>query len=117
MTATFADPGNALIKAGAKVNPAVSSASMIRYIEQAQATINAQCRYDFVANWASLKTNVKQILEECAENLAAMYAIQYDMSSYSSRIEAETMLDVLRDRFVNNMKILEDMKATDYLVN
>ena len=44
-----------------------------------------------------------------------MQAIQYDMSGFSSRIEAETMLDVQRDMAMRGLSLLKDKKVTDFV--
>lgn len=44
-----------------------------------------------------------------------MYVIQYDMSGFSTREEAETMLDVLRDSAQRGLGILKDKKQADFI--
>ena len=44
-----------------------------------------------------------------------MKAIDYDMSGFSTRVEAETMLDVLRDDFVKAIEALESMDVQEFL--
>jgi hypothetical protein len=46
---------------------------------------------------------------------SAMAVINYDMSGFTSRVEAETMLDVLRDRFVQCMKTLDDANVRQFV--
>ena len=100
------------VRAGANVNAtAITVAETDKYVLDVEAYINARTR----VNWsdlftAGLNADVEGILREASATLCAMYAIQYDMSSFTSRIEAETMLDVLRDRHVKAIEALEDAK-------
>jgi len=85
------------------------------YVMQAESLINTICRYNFSDNYAALNVDVKGILKEIASNLAAIYVIQYDMSSFTSRIEAEDMINILRDAALRGLSLLRDKKATDFI--
>ncbi len=88
------------------------------FIAQAEARINMVCRKVFATNTAgftALPATTKHILTEVASNLAAIYAIQYDMSGFSSRIEAEDMINILRDASLFGLSLLRDQKQKDFL--
>ena len=88
------------------------------YIEQAESLINMVCRKVFAADTAAftaLPDTTKHMLTEVASNLAAIYAIQYDMSNYASRIEAEDMINILRDAALRGLSLLRDQKQKDFL--
>ena len=85
------------------------------YATQAESIINAMCRYNFSDNYGTLNADVKGILKEVASNLAAIYVIQYDMSGFTSRIEAEDMINILRDGALRGLSILRDKKTVDFL--
>ena len=103
-------------KAGANCS-AVSKAEAYTndYITQAESLINAICRYNFSDNYATLNADVKGILKEVASNIAAMYVIQYDMSGFTSRIEAEDMINILRDAALRGLSLLRDKKSQDFI--
>ena len=65
--------------------------------------------------YASLNVDVKGILKETASNLAAIYVITYDMGGYTSRVEAEDMINVLRDAALRNLALLRDKKTKDFM--
>ena len=125
MVTTLCMSGSVLAKAGAKVADVISgcvvlggdSSSYIvdEWINQAESFVNTACRYNFTDNYDNLNADVKKILEDAVSSLAAIYSIQYDMSGYTSRTEAETMLDVLRDRFTQALNLLKDKKAVDFI--
>jgi len=85
------------------------------WISDAESLINCTCRYNFSDNYAALNAAVKGILREAASNLAAIYAIVYDMSGFTSRVEAEDMINVLRDAALRGMAILRDKKTVEFI--
>ncbi len=97
---------------------AVSEAFANSFIEQAESVINMICRKVFAADTAAftaLPVTTKHMLTEVASNLAAIYAITWDMSGFSSRIEAEDMINILRDASLRGLSLLRDQKQKDFL--
>ncbi len=89
------------------------------FLNQAEGLINATCRKQFAttaAAFALLPAAARQLLTEVATNVAAIYAIQYDMSGFMSRTEAEDMINVLRDGAMRGLSILRDKKTQDFLI-
>ena len=95
-------------KAGANANStaAASSSLLTQYSTEAEAEVMNVARYDWVTNYGTLTANVKEILAETCSNLGGMNLISYDMSGFTSRYEAETMLDVLRDGVMRGLSLL-----------
>lgn len=87
------------------------------WIKDAESLINCICKYNFSDNFATLNADVKYLLREAASNLAAIYAITYDMSGFTSRIEAEDMINVLRDAALRALALLRDKKVIDFIIN
>jgi len=116
MAATLCSENDVIMKQGSGVSASGANTTHITdWIEQAEGYVCARSRYDYVTNYASLSTNCKEILKVAVSNLAAMWSIQFDMSGYASRVEAETMLDVLRDGFVKAMESLENDQTKTFL--
>jgi hypothetical protein len=63
-----------------------------------------------------LNADVKGLLKEAASDLAAIYVIQFDMSGYTSRTEAEDMINVLRDAALRALSLLRDKKVQDFMI-
>ena len=61
---------------------------------QAEAFLNLICGYDFVTNVATLASYTKQILSEYVARYVAVCAIAYNMAGFTSRVEAEDMINV-----------------------
>ena len=73
-------------------------------------------------NWtdkftSGLNADVKGILTETGAAWCAMIVIQSDMGGFTSRAEAQTMLDVLRDLVTTNISILRDIKTQTFINN
>ena len=114
--ATLAISGAALFKAGANVSTALTEAHYDYALLQAEGYINSITKYNWVDAYGTLSVDTKYILEDACSDLAAMYIINYDMSGYTSRSEAQTMLDILRDRASTAIKELKDIKVRDFVI-
>ena len=115
-TGIFATTAEVERKAGAGAS-ATSKADTYtnQYMTEVESLINSVCRYNFSDAYAGLDADVKGLLKEVASDLAAIYVIQYDMSGFSSRVEAEDMVNILRDAALRGLSILRDKKAQDFI--
>lgn len=111
----FCNEASAKLKAGANVSAALTSANWNEFISQAESYLNNVTRINFSDTFAALNADVKDILEDACGSHAAMAGIQYDMSGYTSRAEAQTMLDVNYTRLQDAIKLLKDKKHTDFM--
>ena len=119
MTTTMCVSGAVLIKAGEGRNTAldVDETNMDRFINQAESVINVMCRYNFTDAYATLNDDTRRILEDTASNLAAIYVISYDMGGYTSRTEAEDMINILNSAVMRNFSILREKETQNFIVN
>ena len=102
-------------KAGEGVNAtAAAEAYVNQYVKEAEGYIMVGVRFDYKTDYASLNTETKELLREAASNMAATYAIIYDMGGYTSRTEAELMINFLKTRADECIKLLQDQKTTTY---
>ena len=108
--------GACAIKAGKNVSTSIPDRNgWVTWISGAEAFINTTTRYNWSDNYSSLNADVKHVLTDVGESIVAMQAINYDMSGYTSRAEAQTMLDFLRDRINEGIKYLQDKLYSDYI--
>ena len=118
MTETFCTSAAVKFMAGAS-RPAddtvITGDDYTRLINEAESEINDQIRINFTDIYGSLNNDVKKLLESACAAHAAMAVIQHDMSGYTSRAEAQTMLDVNYTRFKDAMAILEEKEATKFI--
>ena len=116
-TGIFATTAEVGYKAGANASATSKAEAYVNsYMTQVESQINCMCRYNFSDAYAALDVDVKGLLKEVASNLAAIYVIQYDMSGFTSRVEAEDMINVLRDAALRGLSILRDKKVQDFMV-
>lgn len=115
-TGIFCSGSEVLFKAGANYNlSGATEAILNNFMTQAESFINVSSNYNFSDRYTALNADVKGVLKEAASDLAAIYVINYDMSGYTSRMEAQTMLDVLRDRFVQCLDLLRKRDNVEFI--
>ena len=116
----FAQDVDILLRVGTNASATVKAAGWFdSIIVDVEAIISCVTRFDWVAADTStaLDPKVRGILIDTGACLAAIEGIIWDMSGYTTRIEAEDMINVLRDRALFNLSILRDKKIQDFLVN
>lgn len=113
MSWTLTTSGACIAKAGLNAN--VSGALLQRWSDEAEGSLSTIGRYDWVANYGTIGANFKPILDDAASDMVAMKIINYDMSGFTSRLEAQTMLDVIRDNLVRNLDALKDDKNRELM--
>ena len=117
-TGIFATTAEVQYKAGANASATSKGEAYVNsYMAQAESFINVFCKYNFSDNYATLNDDVKGILKEAASDLAAIYVIQYDMSGFTSRTEAEDMINILRDSALRALAILKDKVRVEFINN
>ena len=118
-TGIFATTAEVERKAGANVSAtSVAEAYVNQYMTEVESLINCTIRYNFSDNYATLNADTKNILKEISSNLAAIYVINYDVSSIvtaGSLIEAEDRIVVLRDAALRGLSLLRDKKVEDFI--
>ena len=117
MVTTLCSSSAVVLKAGANAGdiPNVGDVGYTQLINQAEAVICMNGMTNWIDTYATLNSDVKQILEEVTSNIAAQYVIMYDMSGFTTRYEAETMLDVLNNGVLRGMALLREAKRKDFI--
>ena len=116
MASIFATTAEVERKAGANASATSKASAYVEdYLTQVESQINAVTRFNWSDAYAGLNTDTKGLLKEVASNLAAIYVIQYDFSGFTSRIEAEDMINVLRDAALKGLSLLRDKKIKVFM--
>ena len=116
MASIFATTAEVARKAGANASPtAVVAAYVDDFMAQAESEINCITRHNWSDVYATLNVDVRELLKLAASNLAAIYVISYDMSGFSSRTEAENMINILRDGYLRAVSLLRDQKVRAFI--
>ena len=114
MTTTLAVKGDVQLKAGSAA-ATLTDAQYNNLINQAEAFVCTQSKFNWIDVYATLNATIKQILTDAVSSHAAMAVINYDMSGFSSRVEAQVMLDVNYTRLVDTINLLRDDKFRTFV--
>jgi len=104
-------------KAGANVSASFSDAMYTAAGLQGESIVNVACRYNYSDTWATDNVDVRGLISDIVSSFVAIQAISYDMSGYTSRVEAEDLINVLRDGMLRSLAILRDEKAQTFYKN
>ena len=103
-------------KAGAGKAVAFDTTMMTAANLQGESMINAVTRHNYSDDvTAGMNADVVGILSDVASSFAAIQAIAYDMAGYTSRIEAEDMINILRDGMLRGLNILRDKEVQRFI--
>ena len=102
-------------KSGAGVSASYTDTMKTAKLLQVESFINVLTRTNFSDSFATLNVDVKGILSEASSSLVAIEAIKYDMSGYTTRIEAEDMINLLWARFNQCIGLLIQEGSIDFI--
>lgn len=85
------------------------------WVAQAESFLCVLSRKNWIDAYSALNADVKRILSEYCARFAAVGEITYNMAGFTTRIEAEDMLNIHLHRMAQIEKILEDQKAVTYM--
>lgn len=117
-TGIYASTADIQYKAGAKASATSKAEAYTNvFVAQAEARINIASNYVWAADstaFTALPAGTKKILTEAASNLAAIYVINYDLSGFTTRYEAEDMINVLYKMATDCIELLKVTAKTDF---
>ncbi|MCK5021064.1 MAG: hypothetical protein KAS32_28895 [Candidatus Peribacteraceae bacterium] len=114
----FAKDADIALRLGTNASATVKGAGWFdTIILDVEAIVNVMTRYDWSTHDAgtALNATVRGMLIDTGACLAAIEGIIWDMSGFTTRTEAEDMINVLRDRAMMNMSILADKKNQKFM--
>lgn len=115
-TGIFATTAEVQRKAGANASTVSNVEAYINdYMTQAESYINTVCKYNFSDTYSTLNVDVKAILKEAASCIAAMDVINYDIASFPSVAQAQTMLDFLSNRAAACIELLKEKDKQSFI--
>lgn len=114
--AIFATEAECASKAGENIDTTGwTSANIYQWCSEAESYINILCQHNFSDDYSSLNADVKKILTEACSNLTAVYGISYNMGGFTSRVEAENMINILWARFSHCIDLLKDDRFVNFI--
>ena len=117
MTLTLTTSYAIILKAGANASATATTSNAIleQFGNKAEDLFCANARYDLITNYANLITNGKKIIDDGVSSAAAMFVISYDMSGFTSRVESQTMLDLLDDNLKRALELTKGDNIKTFL--
>ena len=115
----FAQDADILLRVGTGASATVKAAGWFdTIIIDVEAIINCATRYDWSLADATttLNASIRGILVDTSACLAAIEGVVWDMAGYTSRIEAEDLVNVLRDRALQNIQILRNTNVQTFML-
>jgi hypothetical protein len=118
MSWTLSSSGAAIAKAGANANAAIiaSTATLALWSDEAEGKLCTLTRKDWIKDYVAITSSFKPILDDTISDMIAQKIIVYDASGYTSRYEAELMLDAIENNVSKNISILNDMSYQEKMV-
>ena len=104
-------------RAGINANDEASSYSATDiYVKTIEATVNTMTRYNWSDDFSGLSNDVSGVLTDVSANMCAMKVIVADMNSYTSRSEAQTMLDFLNNEVNRGLSVLKNKVVQTFML-
>jgi beta-glucosidase/6-phospho-beta-glucosidase/beta-galactosidase len=82
---------------------------------EAEAYLSALVKYDIVTNWSLLDTGLRKLFSEWAARYGANGLIAYNMEGYTTRAEAEDMININWARMEKIEEILKNISVQDFM--
>ena len=107
-------------KAGVGANATIVAANSTgtdAFVLMVEGFVNSYTQKNWSDVYTSLNVDVKSVLSGVVSDLCAIYVIQWDMTGYNSIREAESMVNILRDRAMQQLGILRDKEVQTFITN
>lgn len=116
VTSIMTSEGEIDQKLGAGVDGGFTETMKSAAVLQGESMVNCVTRFNFSdAIDAGLNADFKGIFSDIVSSFVAIQGITYSMAGYTSRIEAEDMINVLRDGMLRGLSIIKDKKVQDFV--
>ena len=117
-TGIFASTAEVSRKAGAGASSTSNVEAYInQFMTEAESLINATVRFNYSDVYSTLNVDVQGILKMAASAWAAVSVIRFDMSGFTSRQEALTMINSLLFEYKTAIIELKDKKTEEFVRN
>jgi hypothetical protein len=93
---------------GASATATGDSVLLANWADAAEGRIEVETKRTWVANFSSLSTPVKGILQDVCASMVAMKIVSFNTTDYFSTREAELLMDYLDDVVKKGLKLLEN---------
>ncbi|MDA1338534.1 MAG: hypothetical protein O2871_04170 [bacterium] len=83
--------------------------------DYAEAYLSGLLKFNLSTGFSALTAGIKVIITEWAARFAGMELIRFNMAGYTSRVEAEDMINIHTYRMRQIEKLLEDASIQDFI--
>lgn len=112
---TMINAGDAAGFMGAGVNAAFTITMQDLVGTYTEAFLCNLTKFDAVTNWGSINAIYRLMFSEYVARSIAVEAIKYDMNSYTSRVEAEDLVNIHIRAMEEILKLLNDASVQDFM--
>lgn len=115
-TGIFATKAEIDLKVGEKVDSTgYIETNINNACAQSESFINIKCRHNFSDTYSTLNADVKRILSEISACWVAVDFIAYNMAGYTSRVEAENMINLHWAKIQALLQVLIESKNITWM--
>lgn len=115
-TGIFATAAECASKAGENVDQTGwTEANINQWSSEIESEVNISSNNNFSDIYATLNVDVKKVLTLIASNYVAIQGISFNMDAFTSRIEAEDMINVLWAIMQYNLNLLKDPSSVKFM--
>lgn len=111
MAETLCTSGSVKLAAGTNVSDDLLAADYTIFINQAEGDLIADTRVNWVDIYGTMNTDFKQIVEGACAAKAAIRAVKFDPSGYTSRSEANFIVNMNWAEYKDAVRVLSDDKT------
>lgn len=113
---TLCTTGEAIAKAGSEADSTATNPLLVsQFIQQAESYINTESEFNWNDNYTNLNDDVKFLLNRVCSADAAIGIITYNIGNYTSRVLAETMINIYREQVFLGINTLKDEAKRNFL--
>lgn len=113
---TLCTSGAVKLQAGANYPTALTNTDFNTIIEGAEALLSINAKYDLVSNYSGLSSIGKAFLSGACACAAAFDVVKNNQNSYSSKEEAQVLLDANWTKVVEAVNLLRDDKFITFVI-
>lgn len=116
MTSIMTTDAEVMQKMGENVSANFTDAMKTAAGLQGESMVNTVCTFNYSdAITTGINADVKGLFSDIVSSFIAIQGISYDMSGYTSRVEAEDMINILRDSMLRGLGIIRVKNTQDFV--
>ena len=112
----FATSDEILVRAGVGIGEISGQEARINDLaKHSESEINIALRRNWSDDYADANEDVKRALSSLSAAWCAPHLVAHQMAGYTTRVEAEDIVNIQRDAYLRLLNIMIDQKAEDFM--